>query len=306
MLSPGFISLIEHTPPGDVVAYLESVAKAPLPKTGFLSGGALLPALRKLHDLPSAPIRDIDVFVKGDRLVSQRNYETFTRNVVIYDTKQDGLLNTIGCTIPNKSWSLMNLISGFDIDCTQVGIDLAKLDAGRIEFTTSFAQAITTDTLTVESIFTPARTICRLLQKAEDLQMSFATMREFMALSILFHPDNPLNRSRRLDQEVEQLEATTLKVHGAPLYCPVKLPTNPNWRSKLDPYFHVHLLKEEGKQYMAILPKAELPYPVLPKANQRWQDAEVTSAKTVQSCFEEFKMCYPRLNLNLPVENLAF
>lgn len=176
-----------------------------LPQTGVLAGQAVASACYELVGIGSGPMRDLDWFVENDspedfhnvvsyRLVSVPSdsinfhigrssfgdaLEFSAVNKGGYFVLFSGTLasnhdiNVVGCKsgISNRPVSGEVVISGFDLNCVEIAVDL---DAKRVVWTSAFQDFLYSKALRVTRGITPAHTVLRLFKKQHDL--SFASV----------------------------------------------------------------------------------------------------------------------------------
>jgi hypothetical protein len=165
-----------------------------LPDEGIVAGQSVASLL--LHRLGrTGPVNDIDVFVIrplawGNELhaKARRQYapiaeigcaadEIYAETLVnthreflarIGPVTRDGMLNRIEYQVDAEDGcDVLALIAGnFDLNCVQVGIDLAT---GRLSFTEAFRQYLVSDQLFIANGQTPISSLARLARKAEQL-----------------------------------------------------------------------------------------------------------------------------------------
>lgn len=188
---------------GDLVlARLTSVSDRPLPEEGFIAGGAVASVLLSIADgqeglCPEYPVNDIDIFVASAGRVEAEHtfhgtesaigmeYEalfTYTnRGYGIGNVKRDGLLNSIDVFHVDQhgGWSAtdpatiaegyheMTTLAGFDINATQVGVDIKSK---RIYCTKHFELFLHSRQLQVANASTPFHTVIRLAKKAYEMK----------------------------------------------------------------------------------------------------------------------------------------
>lgn len=171
-----------------------------LPQTGVLAGQAVASACYELVGIGSGPMRDLDWFVENDRpddfdnVVPYRNIAVPSDGVAFHVNRMsfcDELefsavnkggyfilfsgtlvnapdINVVGCKsgVRNRPVSGEVVISGFDINCVEIAVDL---DAKRVVWTSAFQDFLYSKTLRVTRGITPAHTVLRLMKKQSDL-----------------------------------------------------------------------------------------------------------------------------------------
>lgn len=152
-----------------------------LPTEGIVAGGAVADWF--LHREPadvdvfaSATDDDFDVAVNG---IPTAQYvlptvvrDTYTDRLFLYNkdsyrvvtTSRQGMLNRVACS--GDYLSVPALLSGFDLNSTQVGIDLAS---GMLYWTRDFDFFLKTRQLQVSTMYTPAHTAIRYFNKKRQL-----------------------------------------------------------------------------------------------------------------------------------------
>lgn len=157
-----------------------------LPNDGFLCGGAVANMLLSLKWGEDYPINDLDIFVetknykhsrtplRTDSLVIEGGYNHLNlsynhgNNYRIVSSERDGLINIVKVYRENrdKSKNYMYILKGFDLNCTQVGIDLKT---GDLLYTSEFEQFLNDKQLKVSVPYTPSHTVIRLFKKIDEL-----------------------------------------------------------------------------------------------------------------------------------------
>lgn len=200
-----------------MVAHLGALG--PLPAAGYLAGQAVSSALFELFSDDGAGLsvyNDPDVFYEAtpDDLVAAkaalRTLDTveFQEASVNYDSGQlrlavdkayevvrssrVGLVNSVAYRRPlscSRSSRMVQLLQGFDINCTQVGVDLATQ---RLEWTPAFDEFRQTRQLLIGNVQTPNHTAMRWFKKRRDLPGAFGNDERAMeTISLLTHAEMP-------------------------------------------------------------------------------------------------------------------
>ena len=179
-----------------------------LPKSGFLSGGAVANTILSIIDNKEYPINDLDVFTvdemlgdsvsnaptrADDEVVYQDRYEnTITspnleNSYKIKSTSLDGLINYVYVyfrkSISNDK-DYMKILKSFDINCCKVGIDLSN---GNMIIDQDFIDFVISRQLKCTTPVTPAHSVIRLIKKRDDLNAYLDKESEFKFLSQFYH-----------------------------------------------------------------------------------------------------------------------
>jgi len=162
-----------------------------IPSSGFLAGGAVANTILKMVWGGDYPINDIDIFIEdknykttnantpvrsdslhieGDGyMVTKIGYDAYT-SYQIDKVEREGFLNTIYIKktylADNPKTDYYYVLSGFDFNCCQVGIDLS---INKILYTEEFKNFLYTKQLEVTAIYTPSHTAIRLFKKIDEL-----------------------------------------------------------------------------------------------------------------------------------------
>lgn len=186
-------------------------AEYKLPTEGFLAGGSLANTIWELRTGKKAIINDIDIFKlsnivnlsEGQIKREKHSKFTFTKaevdfvnnpryGHVLYQNKFDvyyrinsadrsDLLNLISYESNSNKYDI--IIESFDLNCTQIGYDLAE---DRFIWSPHFEEFIETGELKVVNANTPAHTSIRLIKKSKDLQVEYDKSEfDLLALSLL-------------------------------------------------------------------------------------------------------------------------
>ena len=157
-----------------------------IPNDGFLCGGAVANTLMKLKWGGDYPINDLDIFVetkkdkqsrtpmRTDRLQLSADYWQLNASYNhgnmyrIVSSDRDGMINIVKVFRVNrdKSKNYYYILKGFDLNCTQVGVDLRS---GELVYTKEFDDFLNDKQLKVVAPYTPAHTAVRLLKKLDEL-----------------------------------------------------------------------------------------------------------------------------------------
>lgn len=157
-----------------------------IPSDGFLCGGAVANILMKLKWGGDYPINDLDIFVetkkyketltpkRTDKLTLNTEYQHLNASYnhgncyKIVSSDRDGMINIVKVfrESRDKSDNYMYILKGFDLNCTQVGIDLKT---GQMLYTKEFNQFLKDKQLKVVAPYTPAHTAIRLFKKIDEL-----------------------------------------------------------------------------------------------------------------------------------------
>lgn len=185
----------------------------PIPKHGFLAGGAIANTLLSMKYGKDYPINDLDVFIedtdeegtttrttpmRSNGLVVQGGYFSHElsydhgSNYRILNVKREGLLNTITVSrVHNRNVArdYQYILNGFDFNCCQVGIDLNN---NTLYYTDEFIEFLNTKQLDITAIYTPSHTAIRLFKKKDELDC-YCNIEKCMELL-----SQPLIRENRL------------------------------------------------------------------------------------------------------------
>jgi hypothetical protein len=160
-----------------------------LPKTGFLSGGSLANLVWEKVSGNKAVINDIDIyhlnsvidkadeeelrqkqnFQKKDKIVYE-DYYGISINVklssfyIIEKVSTNGILNEIEYKSNTEDPQI--IIESFDINCCQIGYDLAT---DKFYWTKEFEEFLTTGEIRLVNLSSPAHSAMRLVKKQIDL-----------------------------------------------------------------------------------------------------------------------------------------
>jgi hypothetical protein len=160
-----------------------------LPKTGFLSGGSLANLVWEKVSGNKAVINDIDIyhlnsvidkadeeelrqkqnFQKKDKIVYE-DYSGISVNVklssfyIIEKVSTNGILNEIEYKSNTEDPQI--IIESFDINCCQIGYDLAT---DKFYWTKEFEEFLTTGEIRLVNLSSPAHSAMRLVKKQIDL-----------------------------------------------------------------------------------------------------------------------------------------
>lgn len=181
----------------NVLAKLKEVVE--LPPSGVVAGQAVASlVMEELGIYQGGPINDVDVFLMNGsincrsrrtlvRTADRRTYEGSTydpyhqvlRTIVknhyqVVGTARQGMLNLVGCIpgdagmlVPERGEALVRRVVGaFDLNCVQVGIDLAT---EAFWASPAFWQFCRTWELEVVAAYTPLHTAVRFLDKKKTL-----------------------------------------------------------------------------------------------------------------------------------------
>ena len=159
---------------------------ANLPSDGFLCGGSVANLLMKLKWGGDYPVNDLDIFVetknykstntptRTDKLTMSASYFHLNASYNhgnmyrIISSDRDGMINIVKVFRDNrgKSKNFFYILKGFDLNCTQVGIDLRS---GELLYTKEFESFLNDRQLKVVAPYTPAHTAIRLFKKIDEL-----------------------------------------------------------------------------------------------------------------------------------------
>lgn len=157
-----------------------------IPNDGFLCGGAVANTLMKLKWGGDYPVNDLDIFVetknykstntpnRTDRLSMSTSYFHLNASYNhgnmyrIVSSDRDGMINIVKVFRENrdKSKNFFYILKGFDLNCTQVGIDLRS---GELLYTKEFESFLNDKQLKVVAPYTPSHTAVRLFKKIDEL-----------------------------------------------------------------------------------------------------------------------------------------
>ena len=159
-----------------------------IPSDGFLCGGAVANMLMSLKWGDNHyPINDLDIFIetkkssvtsttplRTDKLTLDNSYDHLNiaynhgNSYRIVSSLRDGMINIVKVFRENrdKSKNYMYILKGFDLNCTQVGIDLKT---GELIYTDEFKTFLDDKQLKVVAPYTPAHTAIRIFKKIDEL-----------------------------------------------------------------------------------------------------------------------------------------
>ena len=160
-----------------------------IPSDGFLCGGAVANMLMSLKWGDNHyPINDLDIFIetkkssvtstptplRTDKLTLDNSYDHLNisynhgNSYRIISSLRDGMINIVKVFRENrdKSKNYMYILKGFDLNCTQVGIDLKT---GELIYTDEFKTFLDDKQLKVVAPYTPAHTAIRIFKKIDEL-----------------------------------------------------------------------------------------------------------------------------------------
>lgn len=191
---------------------------APLPEEGYVAGGAVQAVVCKLANHSKLPINDVDVFMSIEQYAPKAGSKVFKTlsnellckttgisvayqiidpysgvfthvdvhqrfeliktfrkdlvNFVIYKNPYAGSKNTL-------RFSAQMLLNGFDLNCTQVAVDLKT---GLLSWTRGFEFYLYNHELRVVNCHTPAHTAIRFLQKLHTLHDVYGNVEQNMEI----------------------------------------------------------------------------------------------------------------------------
>lgn len=179
-----------------------------LPKSGFLSGGAVANTILSIVDSKEYPINDLDIFIveddmgdtisntpirTDDEITFQDRYENIItspdlqNSYKIKSTSLDGLINYVYVhfrrPISNEN-DYMRILKSFDINCCKVGIDLSN---GNMIIDQDFIDFLNTRQLECTTPVTPAHSVLRLVKKRDELNAYLDKESSFKFLSQFYH-----------------------------------------------------------------------------------------------------------------------
>jgi hypothetical protein len=161
-----------------------------IPNAGFLAGGAVANTILKMVWGGDYPVNDLDIFIEtneynsrsftpirsnslnieGDGyMITKMAYDSYT-TYSIDRVEREGFLNTIyikktfNTDTPKTDYTYV--LSGFDFNCCQVGIDLST---NKLIYTEEFKNFLYNKQLEVTAIYTPSHTAIRLFKKMDEL-----------------------------------------------------------------------------------------------------------------------------------------
>jgi len=203
---------------------LKSLEKefGPLPTQGFLAGGAVANRLFELKWGQKMPVNDLDIFYfhpekldisqayKNKYIVEDKKcfhaelkddigvntYGDFftqtktTQGYIVNEVKREGMLNEI--FIKASHLDPMLVLRSFDLNCTQIGIDLAT---GKVYSTKEWDDFIENKKIQITSLHTPSHTLLRIFKKAEEFGL---TIEEGELELIRYSLDYPLGFQRNV------------------------------------------------------------------------------------------------------------
>lgn len=179
-----------------------------LPKSGFLSGGAVANTILSIIDNKKYPVNDLDIFIvedsmgesvsntplrTDDEITFQDRYENIIstpdleNSYKIKSTSLDGLINYVYVhfrkPISNES-DYRRILKSFDINCCKVGIDLSD---GNMIIDQDFIDFLNSRQLECTTPVTPAHSALRLIKKRDELNVYLDKESSFKFLSQFYH-----------------------------------------------------------------------------------------------------------------------
>ena len=162
-----------------------------IPDDGFLAGGAVANTILRMVWGGDYPVNDLDIFIEtneyepkmtftpirsnslnieGDGyMLTKMAYDSYT-TYSIDKVERDGYLNTIYIRKTRNADTFKRdytyVLSGFDFNCCQVGIDLST---NKLIYTEEFKNFLYNKQLEVTAIYTPSHTAIRLFKKMDEL-----------------------------------------------------------------------------------------------------------------------------------------
>lgn len=167
-----------------------------LPRAGILAGQAVDSAITDLFGKGGGVYNDLDIFRNAPTGVRQdaQNWATsmaaradlelkirtgyggmelamdLVRTYVIKSVSRQDMLNTVHCTMGEgymaRRLTAPHVISGFDLNCTRVAVDLAT---GQLAWDKHYEEFLRSRQLRIAMMHTPWHTFLRLAKKAEEL-----------------------------------------------------------------------------------------------------------------------------------------
>ena len=173
---------------------------AELPRKGILAGQAVDSAITDLYLSGGGVYNDLDVFRKcparADRTERKANRtamrstlrvsrrETYGGMSLLLDTietygiasvSRNGMLNAVNCFMASGKYaeklSAQRVISGFDLNCVRVAVDL---ETGLLQWDRHYEDFQRSRQLKIAMMHTPWHTFIRLLKKREELPLVYA------------------------------------------------------------------------------------------------------------------------------------
>jgi hypothetical protein len=149
---------------------------------GFVAGGAVAAVVLGWLDGVEYPIADVDVFTT--RLATFRVAQRATQarlvtampsldwgsflipklsgGYSVVSSRSSGVVNTVLLRTDIVAFSLENLLSGFDLNCTQVGV---ALSSGDLRFSAAFRNFAESRVLRIDQWATPPHSLIRYIEK---------------------------------------------------------------------------------------------------------------------------------------------
>jgi hypothetical protein len=183
--------------PGMGTAIVEHLRQfGELPQSGILAGQAVDSAITDLFGKGGGVYNDLDIFRNAPASVRKNaeHWATSTaarqelelkvrdgygameqvmelvRTYSIKSVVRQDMLNTVHCTMGNGFMARMltahHVISGFDLNCTRVAVDLAT---GQLAWDRHYEEFLRSRQLRIAMMHTPWHTFLRLAKKAEEL-----------------------------------------------------------------------------------------------------------------------------------------
>jgi hypothetical protein len=223
-----------------------------IPGDGFLCGGAVANILINMTWGVDTPINDLDIFVetktnkdantplRTDKLIMRGGYFHLNHsynhgnNYKIVSSDRDGMINIVKVWRENRdsSKNYMYILKGFDLNCTQVGIDLKT---GELIYTPEFEDFLKDKQLKVVAPYTPGHTAIRLFKKLDELDCYCDIEGQMKLLSQPFNNEMMIKNSR-----------TYTGVFG--MYFSIKYKEMyDKYADKLKPYFKLSTLFEHKR-----------------------------------------------------------
>jgi hypothetical protein len=185
----------------DIVRKLSQYSE--LPKTGFLSGGAVANTILSMEWGGDYPINDLDIFriESTDGMKSKKMphrcagmeliapyvqlfvVNNLGRSYSVSKTEVRGILNFIYVQLETDHQKMENyriIMDGFDLNCCQVGIDL---ESAELIYSPNFEAFVKTMQLQVSHPCTPFHTAIRIAKKKKELQCYCNDEAQFQYLS---------------------------------------------------------------------------------------------------------------------------
>ncbi len=184
----------------DVLRHLSRFGE--LPSKGVLAGQAVDSAITDLWGGGGGVYNDLDIFRQCPSAayrphekanatamrsqLSMSNRQTYSGMALLLETvdtygiasvSRQGMLNYVNCVMASGRFAhkltVAQVISGFDLNCTRVGLDL---ETGLLHWDSHYEQFLASRQLRIAMMHTPYHTFLRLAKKAQELPGVYADM----------------------------------------------------------------------------------------------------------------------------------